>query len=66
MLSVGPGCAECVMGVCFVVCEAFNLLLFCEVFCDYGGVYCCAVGVYVLLYNGVWVSVLLVCVMGVI
>ena len=33
--------------------QYFIVLLFCEVFSDYGGMYCCDVGVYVLFCNGI-------------
>ena len=40
----------------------FIVYSFCKVFCDYGGVYYCGVGIYVLFCNGVWVSVDVCCV----
>ena len=29
-------------------------MMFCEVFCHYGGVYCYEVAVYILFFIGVW------------
>ena len=37
-----------------VVCTIEYFFSFFEVICDYGGVYCCEVGVYVVFCNGVW------------
>ena len=41
------------------------VLSFCKVFCDYSGVYCCEVGVYVLFCNVVWVITDVYCVSSV-
>ena len=62
LIYVGPGGDECawevclgsVLGKCFFmvfICSGVYYLIvlsFCEVFYDYGGVYCCEVGVYIL------------------
>ena len=47
--SVSSVVFKCGSGVCSIL-----------LFCDYGGVYCCEVGVYVLLCNGVWVLMMFV------
>ena len=61
-------CLGSVSSVLFIfgVCSIFNVLSFCEVFCDYGGVYCCEVCVYVMFCNGVGVCANVCCVSNVV
>ena len=48
---VGPACDKCVWEVillwCLEIVLMCEVLIFCKVFCDYSGVYCCEVDVFV-------------------
>ena len=59
------------VGVYFAVNSTqFVLLVQCPMcilsFCDYGGVYCCEVGLYVLFCEGVWVCADACCISSVV
>ena len=64
MRRVFLGCSFC--DVYRWWCVVFYLWSFCEVCYDYGGVYCCQVGIYVLFCNGVWVCADVCCVSSVV